>query len=97
MIYSGGEIQIWIENLVIDHSLICKKRLIYWTSVFWLVSVSPIHHKVSLLKFLELHQLLQGELYTELFVICSENFHWLVYHIKYHDSRDEVLQKIYVL
>ena len=68
----------------------------YCTSVFWLVNVSPVHHKSFFLKFLELHQLLQGRLYTELFTICSENFHCLVYHIKYNHNRDEVLQKVYI-
>ena len=85
------------DSLVIDHSLFCKKRLIYCTSVFWFVNISPIHHKVLFLKFLELHQLLQCRLYTELFLICSNNFDCLAYHVKYHHSRDEVLQKIYVV
>ena len=70
------------DSLVIDHSQFCKKRLIYCTGVFWSVNVSPVHHKVLFLKFPELHRLLQGRLYNELFLICSENFYCLVYHIK---------------
>ena len=81
------------DSLVKDHLLFCKKRWIYCTRVFSLVNANPVYHKLLLLKFLELHQFLQGRLYTELFLTFSKNFHCLVYHIKYHHNRDEVLQK----
>ena len=52
------------------------------------MNVSPVHHNVLFLKLLELYQLLQGRLYIEPFLICSDNFHCLVYHIKYHHSQE---------
>ena len=57
------------------------------------MNVNPVYHKGLFLKFLQLHQLLHGRLYTELFLICSENFHCFFYHIKYHHSRGLGLTK----
>ena len=70
-----------------------EKILIYCVSIFWLVNVSPVYHKAYFLRILELRQLLQGRLYTERLLICSENVCYLVYHIKFHHSQDEVFTK----
>ena len=42
-------------------------------------------------------QFLLGKLYFEHFPFSFENFHCLVYHIRYHHYQDEVLWKIYLL
>ena len=67
-------------------SIFCNRRLTYCTNVFWFINVNSVHHKVLLMKFLELYQLLRGTLYTKLFLIYSANFHYLVFHIEYRET-----------
>ena len=52
--------------------------------------VNLIRRKFFVLKFLELHQLSQDMFYIELFLIYFENFAFLVYHVRYLQSRDGV-------
>ena len=65
-------------SLVIDHLLFYEKRLFYCTSVFWLVKVNPVHRSWS---YLNCTSYCKADSILNFFF---ENFHCLVYHIKYH-------------
>ena len=66
------------------HLVFHKEKLISYANVFYLVNAEIVCRKDFALMFLILHQLQQGILYTEIFLIYFENFYFLVYHIKHH-------------
>ena len=72
------------------HLIFYKRRLVCYASVFYLVNAVIVRRKVFFLMFHVLHQLQQGMLYIQLFLIYFENLHFLVYHIKYYHSKDEL-------
>ena len=47
-------------NLVINHSLFCRRKLVYYTNAFHLIALSLTHCKVFLTNIFVLHQLLLG-------------------------------------
>ena len=63
------------------HSIFYKKKLVCYANAFYLANADLVRHKVFTLLFLVLHQLKQGMLYIERFLIYFENFWFIIQNI----------------
>ena len=76
------------DNPVVIQLLFYKRKEVYCAIVYWFVSVNLTHHKFFLLMFLIPSKLLLDMFCIVIFLSCSEDFHYLVYHTKYYHSQE---------